>query len=446
MALAVNLGSQGSAREEPLAKPGKYDGLVLADGRVHRSLYTDPGIFDEEMLKIFGGSWVFLLHEAEIPRPNDFKQVTVGRRPTIVARTAEGRIVAMLNRCTHRGSPVCIDESGNARNFVCPYHNWTFSNAGELISVPFPDGYGPDFDFKSRHLGRFPRLESYRGFVFASLNADVEPLAAWLGPAGEVIDWAVDKDDIGPAGVRVVKGAQMVYRGNWKHQNDNNADGYHTPFLHKSMNAMNRVRHGGGKWLSHVADNTPMVCQYLGNGHKLGDHRPAVRSPWEQARPMPGRETHGAAIAEKVGAERAPAYLDLTGRSGINLVIYPNLFILGHGSFAVYEPVKVDETNVRYYTTLINDAPDELNTLRIRFEEDFNNIGGRDDFAIMEMVQEVLTTVPEMEWLDLSRGMVRQTVDARGVITSNKTDDTAIRGSYQHWKTLMTREVTLAAV
>ena len=161
---------------------------------------------------------------------------------------------------------------------------------------------------------------------------------------------------------------------------------------------------------------------------------------------MPGRETHGEAIAEKAGKDRASQYLDLTGRSGINLVIYPNLLLLGHGCFAVYEPVDVALTNVRYYTTLLNDAPEELNTLRVRFEEDFNNVGARDDLAIMEMVQDVLTTVPEMEWLDLSRGMVRQTIDSRGVITSNKTDDTAIRGSYDHWKSLMNREVTLSVV
>jgi phenylpropionate dioxygenase-like ring-hydroxylating dioxygenase large terminal subunit len=446
MALAASRATQPLSKPASVPAEGKYDPLVLADGRVHRSLYTDPKIFDEEMLKIFGGSWVFLLHEAEIAKPHDFKRVTVGRRPVIVTRTAEGRIVALLNRCTHRGSPVCIEESGNARNFVCPYHNWTFSNAGELLSVPFPDGYGAGFDLKARHLGRFPRVDCHRGFVFGSLNAAVEPLLDWLGPAREIIDWAVDKDMVGPAGVRVAKGAQMVFHGNWKHQNDNNADGYHTPFLHKSMNAMNRERHGGGKWLSHVNDGTPMICQYLGNGHKLGDHRPAVQSAWNQARPLPGRETHGAAIARKMGEERASAYLDLTGRAGINLIIYPNLFILGHGSFAVYEPAAVNETNVRYYTTLINDAPEELNTLRLRFEEDFNNIGGRDDLAIMEMVQEVLTTVPEMEWLDLSRGMVRQTIDARGVVTSNKTDDTAIRGSYGHWKALMNREVTLSVV
>ncbi len=46
----------------------------------------------------------------------------------------------------------------------------------------------------------------------------------------------------------------------------------------------------------------------------------------------------------------------------------------------------------------------------------------------MERVQHTLNVIPEMEWIDVSRGMVRQTIDERtGVVTSNKTDDTAIR-------------------
>ena len=76
-----------------------------------------------------------------------------------------------------------------------------------------------------------------------------------------------------------------------------------------------------------------------------------------------------------------------------------------------------------------------------------HNVGSRDDSEVMELVQHVLTVVPEMEWLDVSRGMVRQKVDpTTGVITSNKTDDTAIRGAYGHWKHLMSRDVRTSVV
>jgi hypothetical protein len=64
----------------------------------------------------------------------------------------------------------------------------------------------------------------------------------------------------------------------------------------------------------------------------------------------------------------------------------------------------------------------------------------------MEQVQNCMETIPEMEWLDLSRGAVRQTVHNNGAVTSNKTDDTANRGGYFFWKELMGKDVTLSVV
>jgi len=428
---------------------GKYDYLVRPDGMMHRSLFTDPRIFEEEMVKIFGGSWVFLLHEAEIANAYDFKTTTVGRRPVIVTRSADGRIHALLNRCTHRGSLVCVADRGNAKRFQCPYHSWTYGPDGALLAVPLPGGYGPAFDKTAHNLGRLPRIESYRGFVFGSLNPDVEPLEDWLGAARPVIDWCVQRDEIGPHGIRVARGTDYKVRANWKHQNDNNCDAYHAPFLHLSTAKMNEQRYGAGKGLDHVrGDYGPMFIQYLGNGHKLIDQRPAITSTWERARPIPGRESHEATVLTKLGQDEASKYLELVGRSGINLVIYPNLFILGHGAFAVYEPVSIDLTNVRYYTALLNDAPEEINALRVRFAEDFNNLGAPDDIEAMERAQQGLSLIPEMEWIDLSRGLgtARETVGPDGTVTGNIMDDTGVRGAYAWWLTLMNRDVRLKVV
>jgi phenylpropionate dioxygenase-like ring-hydroxylating dioxygenase large terminal subunit len=235
----------------------------------------------------------------------------------------------------------------------------------------------------------------------------------------------------------------MVYRGNWKLQNDNNGDIYHAPVTHRSVAEMNRVRYGAGKTLDHFKnDQSPMLAKYFGHGHKLLDQRPAIESPWERARPVPGREVLGESLGGRLGDAEAKRYLDLTGRSGINLVLYPNLLLLGHGAFAVYEPLEVARTNVRYYTVLPNDAPPEMNRLRVRFSEDFNNVGARDDNEIFERIQNALENVPEMEWLDFSKGLGsgREHTGSDGAITGNISDETGIRGSYFWWKTLMNRD------
>ena len=79
-----------------------YDRLVFED-RVHRVLYTDPRIFDQEMTRIFGAVWVYLGHESQIPQPDDFVTARLGRRPIILVRDSRGVLRALYNRCTHRG-------------------------------------------------------------------------------------------------------------------------------------------------------------------------------------------------------------------------------------------------------------------------------------------------------------------------------------------------------
>ena len=430
------------AQSENQMPLGSYDALVRPDGMVHRTLFTDPAIFDREMVRIFGGTWVFLLHETEIPLANDFKCINVGRRPVIVTRTAEGDIRALMNRCTHRGTTLCMESHGNAKRFQCAYHGWAFANTGELQTVTFAEGYGPAFDKAAHNLGRFPRVESYGGYVFGSLNPDVEPLSQWIGPAHEMIDWS--RTAFTTPGARVVRSSSMVFNANWKLQNDNNGDMYHVPFTHRSVAQMTNERHGAGKALDHFrGDNSPMTVKYYGHGHKSIDQRPSIPSPWARARPVPGRETYAAALAARFEPEQTERFLNMTGRAGINLILYPNLIIAGAGSFNVYEPVAVDKTIVHSYGVVLDDAPAEVNALKSRFTEDFTGFGYRDDNEIFERIQHSLSTIPEMEWVDFSKGLgtSRESVGADGTITGAVSDETGIRGAYTYWRELMGRDV-----
>ncbi|MEY4267394.1 MAG: Rieske (2Fe-2S) protein [Pseudomonadota bacterium] len=426
----------------PPSRDGEFARLVRPDGMVHRTVFTDPAIFEREMTQVFGGTWVFLLHVSEIPKPNDFKCVTIGRRPVIVTRGADGEIRALMNRCTHRGTTVCLEAQGNAKRFQCAYHGWSFSNTGELLTVTFAEGYGPGFDKAAHNLGRFPRVESYGGYLFGSLNAEVEPLNDWLGPAKTLIDWSLTA--FTTPGARVVRSSSMVFNANWKLQNDNNGDMYHVPFTHRSIAQMTADRHGSGKALDHFrGDNNPMVVKYLGHGHKLIDQRPSIPSPWERARPVPGREEYAGNLVDNLGLEQAQSYLNMTGRAGINLILYPNMIISGAGSFNVYEPIAVDKTVVHSYGVVLDDAPMAVNALKSRFLEDFAGFGYRDDNEIFERIQHSLTTIPEMEWVDFSKGLGtdRESVGDDGSITGAVSDETGIRGAYQHWVELMERTV-----
>ena len=90
-------------------------GWVGASIDLHR-----PRIFNEEMVKIFGGVWVFLCHEAEIPKPFDFKTT----RSADVRRSLPGRVMARFVRCSTVAltapAPVCLAEMWQRQAFHLP--------------------------------------------------------------------------------------------------------------------------------------------------------------------------------------------------------------------------------------------------------------------------------------------------------------------------------------
>ncbi|MEO8136712.1 MAG: Rieske 2Fe-2S domain-containing protein, partial [Betaproteobacteria bacterium] len=99
-------------------------GMVEPD-RVHRSVYSDPAIFDLEMTRIFERVWIYCGHESQVKNPGDYYTVQIGRQPMIMVRGADGRVNVLYNRCPHRGTMLCGDRSGSTGEFFrCSYHSW----------------------------------------------------------------------------------------------------------------------------------------------------------------------------------------------------------------------------------------------------------------------------------------------------------------------------------
>jgi len=89
-------------------------GLVQSD-RVHRSVYTDPALFELEMDRIFGRAWLVVGHESQVANPGDFFTTRMGREPVIVTRHTDGSVRVLVNRCAHRGARVCEAAAATTR-------------------------------------------------------------------------------------------------------------------------------------------------------------------------------------------------------------------------------------------------------------------------------------------------------------------------------------------
>ena len=211
----------------------EIDDLVsLERGEVDRRIYNDPEIFELEMQRIFTRSWLFLCHESQIPEPGDFFQSVMGRDNVLVVRQRDGSIKAMLNTCAHRGNAVCRAEEGNAKNFLCTYHGWSYGIDGRLNGVPgFKTFYDGQLD-KSRHgLAQVAQVASYKGFVFGTHDASAPRLEEFLGATGRLgLDQIAARGDM-----VVVPGIQkFIIDCNWKIAVDNLFDWYHPQITHAS--------------------------------------------------------------------------------------------------------------------------------------------------------------------------------------------------------------------
>ncbi|MDR2852252.1 MAG: aromatic ring-hydroxylating dioxygenase subunit alpha [Burkholderiaceae bacterium] len=421
-----------------------WDALVQAD-RVHRRVYTDEDIFAREMNNVFAATWVYLAHESEIAQANDFKLAWIGLREVVVARGEEGAIHVFANRCSHRGATVCREHQGNASGFTCPYHGWRFDNRGQLFGVPGKNAYGPSFKSRGMNLARPAQVQSYKGFIFATLNPEAPPLMAHLGNAARYMDEWIDHNG-GPENLRLAGAHRFRLACNWKLIWDNTADGYHVPFSHQSLLVMTNQRHGGGDMAYFAdADRSRMSNNALDNGHTVIDQRPDMHreSAWRIQRPQPGREPYQDHVASAFG-DRAQRVLDATAGAGMNLNIFPNLALIGN-QVQVLQPLAVAATGVCFYATQRKDVDDAVNTMRLRTQEDFPVMGEMDDAANFEECQRGLASTPEDEWVDMSRHYEtgKDLPAEDGIIRGPVTTDLSMRNYYAQWKRLMRAEPTL---
>lgn len=174
--------------QEPRAA-GPSPDLVKSDaGVVSARIFVDPEIYRQELERIFTRTWLYVAHESEIPQPGDFVTRHMGEDPVIVARGADDKIRVFLNACRHRGMKVCGEDMGRASSFVCGYHGWRFSISGDLIGVPFFEGYQGKLDKESLGLHQAPRVDNYHGLIFANWDPDAGALSDYLGEMRWVLD------------------------------------------------------------------------------------------------------------------------------------------------------------------------------------------------------------------------------------------------------------------
>ena len=325
--------------------------LVHHDGSMaNRQIFSDPDIYKQELEQIFARCWLFLCHESTIPSPGDFFSTYMGEDPVLVTRDSKGKIGAFLNVCRHRGNRVCRADSGNASAFVCAYHGWTYGNDGKLIAVPsLKEAYYDELDTSKWGLVPVAQLDTYKGLVFATFDANAPPLDACLGDMKWMLDVFFDRRE---GGSEVIGGMhKWVVPANWKLAAENfGGDAYHLPWNHRSaftagfaQSSSARPVTSGGRMLS------------PGNGNSLVMVAPD--DPTEP--PVSVLEQYERSIQAEIHSRLGPRFQVC---NPIVARVFPNFAINRSISrtFRVWMPRGPEKIEVWAWAFVDKEAPDEV--------------------------------------------------------------------------------------
>ncbi len=394
--------------------------------------YTDEEIYKRELERFFyKAHWCYVGLEAEVPNAGDFKRTVVGERSVIMARDPDGTVSVIENVCAHRGMRFCRERHGNRKEFVCPYHQWSYTLKGDLQGVPFRRGVKQDgkvqggmpADFKtSDHNLTKLKVAVRGGVVFASFDHEIESLEDYLGPA---ILGYFDRLFNGRK-LKILGYNRQRIPGNWKLMQENIKDPYHPGLLHTWFVTF-------GLWR---ADNKSQL--------RMDDcHRHAAMISTRGT----ADKSADAAQVTQVSSFKAtmqlhdPSFLDIVpepwwnGPTAVMTTIFPSVILQqqvnsvstrhiqpdGHGSF-----------DFVWTHFGFEDDSEEMTQRRLRQANLFGPAGfvSADDGEVIEFSQEAFESKPFHRTLAELGG--------HGVEnTEHMVTETLIRGMYRYWRSVM---------
>jgi phenylpropionate dioxygenase-like ring-hydroxylating dioxygenase large terminal subunit len=414
---------------------------LVRDDAVHRSVYTDPAVFDLEMERIFGRAWLYLAHESEFAAPGDYVVRHMGTQSVVLTLDGDGEIHAIFNRCTHRGTTLCAFNKGSApHGHQCPYHGWMFDPDGSLRFIPHHGGYDGVLD-RGDHAIERVRTERYRGFIFGNLaGAAAGPLLDFLGHMRSSIDDLVDRSPTG----RLQIGKYVLrhhYRANWKMAFENLNDTLHPGFAHaasvvsaKSVASTLERREdlvptlgmmlANGKPVQFFQDLdmvvTPGGHSYIG-GHMGADYTPDTQDDYTRR------------LIGYHGPEKAREVLSVDRHL---MLLYPSSFWHArYQTIRILRPVRHDLTEMIGFTVRLVGAPEETHINAIEYCTGANSAASpviSDDLEIYERVRLGNGAGPR-DWIPVSRGFAEDRERADDHVRVPATSEAYIRNQFAAW-------------
>jgi phenylpropionate dioxygenase-like ring-hydroxylating dioxygenase large terminal subunit len=193
--------------------------------------YIRPEYVEIEAQTLWPRTWLIAAREEELKRAGDYVVFDIGRESILIVRGENSALRAFYNVCRHRGRRLKDDPFGHTSRFIrCGFHGWTYRLDGSILSVLHREDWKGCADFTDEALRlRELRLETWAGWIWVTMDADIEPLREYLGPVAAALDPFEFEH------CRYAWYQTIVVPCNWKVIIDAFNEAYHVPATHPNM-------------------------------------------------------------------------------------------------------------------------------------------------------------------------------------------------------------------
>jgi phenylpropionate dioxygenase-like ring-hydroxylating dioxygenase large terminal subunit len=187
-----------------------------------QAFYKDSSIYDRDITEIYLKSWLYAGHISEIPNVGDWFLFELADESVIIIRSSADEVNALVNVCRHRGSKICLEQTGCSKVLVCPYHSWGYALDGQLLGAPHMND---NFD-KSKISLKKVHAEVIEGMIHINFAEDPAPFdIIRKGLTDSLRPYRLDK-------AKVAHRQTYPINANWKLSVENYTECYHCASSH----------------------------------------------------------------------------------------------------------------------------------------------------------------------------------------------------------------------
>jgi phenylpropionate dioxygenase-like ring-hydroxylating dioxygenase large terminal subunit len=195
--------------------------------------YVSREYVELEKQRLWPRTWLLACREEEVENVGDYVTFDIADESILILRSDKDAVQAFYNVCQHRGRRLKDDYSGNTgKQLVCGFHGWRYRLSGEVLHIVDEQDWAACPQFEKDKLGLKPvRMETWGGWIFVSMDPDIEPLADYLGPVPELMAPYEFENH------RIAWHQAVVVNCNWKVAVDAFNEAYHAFATHKVVTA-----------------------------------------------------------------------------------------------------------------------------------------------------------------------------------------------------------------